>query len=375
MDFKFTKEQLEYKKEVVKFAKQHLNSCSENGFSKEIWNKIAEFGFLAFNAEEKYGGLEESYVTTALCLEALGYACEDNGLIFVINNHLWVAQNLINIYGTDYLKEKYLSDMVDGNCLGCFALTEAEAGSDALSMSTVAEEYDDTYVLNGNKIFISNGPIADVFVVIAKTEKDKYTAFVVEKDFEGVVIGETIEKMGLKSCPFSEVKLENCKVPKKNILGKVNGGSFIMMAALDWERCFEFASNIGTMKRIAEKCTHYARKRKQFGKPIGTYQGVSSKIADMTVAIEMSRCMLYKIASMKDEGISTFKESAIFKLYVSENYVKTCQDAIQIFGAYGYTEEYGLERELRDAIGAVIYSGTSELQRNTIYEMSIGDRF
>lgn len=375
MNFGYTEEQNEYRSEIIKFANKNLNNHDYTKFNQDLWKKIADFGFLAFNVGEQYGGLEESYLTTAICLEALGYACEDNGFIFVINNHLWVAQNLISIYGTDVIKDKYLKKMVSGDCIGCFALTEAEAGSDALSMTTVAEEVEDGFILNGNKIFISNAPIADLFVVIAKTKKDKYTAFVVEKEFEGVSIGKTIEKMGLESCPFSEVIFDHCKVPKENIIGNIDGGSFIMAAALEWERCFEFASHIGTMQRIMEQCISYARKRKQFKKPIAEFQGVSNKIADMKVAIEMSRCMLHRIALLKDNDMSAFKESAIFKLYVSENYVQVCQNAIQIFGGYGYSKEYGFERELRDAMGSVIYSGTSEIQRDTIFKMSLYERF
>lgn len=377
MNFDYTEEQIEYRKEMIKFAKKELSIDHDyKVFSREMWKRTADFGLFALNVNETYGGFSESYLTTAICLEALGYACKDNGFIFVINNHLWVAQNLLHIYGSDVLKQKYLSKMVAGDCIGCFAITEVEAGSDALSMATTAtKNADGTFSLNGSKMFISNGPIADLFVVAAKTNDNKFTIFVVEKDFEGFEIGKTIEKMGLESCPFCELVFDSCKVPKENILGIIDGGSFIISAALEWERCFEFASNIGTIQRIMEQCIEYSEKRKQSGKPIASFQGISHKIADMKVAIEMARGLLYKIAWMKDNEKNAYKECAIFKLYVSEHYVKACQDALQIFGGYGYTKEYSYERELRDAIGSLIYSGTSEIQRNTIYGLSVRDRF
>ena len=263
--------------------------------------------------------------------------------------------------------------MVIGEIIGCFAITEADAGSDACGMRTIATETDNCFVLNGSKIFISNGPIADVFIVVAKMETNakKYTAFVVEKEFEGFSIGKNIEKMGLEACPSCEIVFNNCKIPKENIIGTINNGSFIMTSALEWERCFEFASHIGAMQRIMEMCIDYSKKRKQFNKRICEFQGVTHKIADMKVAIELSRNYLYNIATMKDRGESAFLESSIFKLFVSEKYVKVCQDAIQIFGAYGYSRDLPLERYYRDAKITEIGDGTSEIQKIIIADEAI----
>lgn len=180
---------------------------------------------------DTYGGLGESYLTAAIAFDALGYACKNNGLIFAINNHIWVAQNLIYLYGTELLKDKYVKKMVDGDLIGAFALTEAESGSDAFNMSTKAEKNGNYYLVNGCKMFISNGPIADVFIVLARTEKTKFTAFVVERNFDGVKTGRNIEKMGLDGCPTSELILENCRVPEENILGTLNMGENIISAA------------------------------------------------------------------------------------------------------------------------------------------------
>ncbi len=372
MDFNLTNEQLEYKKEVEVFAKRNLN-CKEglNRFSEDMWKKVSELGLLGMTISEEYGGMNENYQTAAILIETLGYACINNGLIFVLNNHIWVAQNLIYLYGSEYLKNKYLRDMVQGNKIGAFALTECDSGSDAYNMHTRAEKRGSSYVLNGNKMFISNGTIADIFIVFAidEADKEKIIAFVIEKTFKGVKIGKEIEKMGLDSCPLSEFVLNDCEVPEKNILGSIESGRFILMSALEWERVFEFAPHIGAMKRLIERCVRYSDSRMQFNRNIGTFQAVSHKIADMKKNLELSELMLYKIAWLKDQGKSAFTEAAIFKIFVSESYIKACQEAMQIFGAYGYTKEYGLERELRDALACSIYSGTNEMLRNTIYQM------
>lgn len=374
MDYQLTKDQKVLRKEVIAFAKEHLNDKKYyEKFSYDMWREVADFGLLGLTVDEKYGGLGESYETAAIIFEALGYACHNNGFIFVINNHIWVSENLICHYGTEEQKDRFLPDMVQGKKIGAIAITEAESGSDAFSMATRAVEDGDDYILNGTKMFISNGPIADIFIVFAVTETDpakQITAFIVEKTFDGVKIGNDIEKMGLGACPTSEIVFNNVRVPKKNILGKLGGGKTIMTGALEWERCYEFAPHVGCMQRVMEECIVQANERKQFGKPIAEYQAVSHKIANMKVAIEMSRLMLYKIGWLKDHNRSAFTEASVFKLYVSENYITTCREAVQIFGAYGYTKEYEMERELRDALACSIYSGTNEMQRNTLFQMA-----
>ncbi len=374
MDFTITKEQKQFKREIVEFAKNNLNDSDYlERFSPDMWKKISDFGFLGLTVSEEFGGLEESYLTAALAIEALGYGCKNNGFIFVVMNHIWVCQNLIYLYGTDVLKRKYLKSMVCGEQIGAIAITEADSGSDALSMITTAEEKEDCFVLNGSKMFISNGPIADVFVVYAVTEKDperKISAFVVEKKYEGVKVGKDIEKMGLGACPTSELILDHVCVPKENVLGQLHSGAVLMTIALEWERFYEFVPHIGAMQRIMEKCIEQAKARKQFGSPIEEYQAVSHKISEMKISIEMERQMMYKIAWLKDKGKSAYEETSIFKVFVSENYIKTCREAMQIFGAYGYCKEYEIERELRDALACSIYSGTNEMQRNTIYNMA-----
>ena len=372
MDFSLTKEQKEYISEVRKFSVENLNGNDEKDFfSESMWKLTSDFGILGITIGEEYGGMDESYLTAALMIEELGYSCNNNGFVFVINHHIWVSQNLIYLYGSDFLKEKYLPELVTGEKIGAFALTECDSGSDACSMKMTAKKVQGGYVLNGSKMFISNGTIADIFVLFALDEAnpEKVISFVVEKEFAGLKIGKKIETLGLNSCPLSEVTLTDCFIPEENVLGTPDSGKMIFISALEWERIYEFAPHIGAMHRVIDSCMKYVNERKQFGQNIGEFQAVSHKIANMKIHFELSRNMLYKIAWMKDQGKNAFTDASIFKVFVSESYIQACRDALQIFGAYGYTKEYDIERELRDALACSIYSGTNEIQRNTIYRM------
>lgn len=372
MIFTPTKDQKEIRDEIINFTLANLNDPNEKDcFSTKLWNKVSEFGLLGLNLPEEYNGMNQNYTTAAMVYEALGYACENNGLVFAINNHVWVCQQLIYLYGSQQLKNKYLPRMACGEMIGAIAITEPDAGSDAYSMRTIAKEVEGGYELSGSKMFISNGTVADIFIVFSKTISDnRLTAFIVEKAFAGVSSGQDIEKMGLEGCPMSEISFNGCIIPKENVLDEVNFGDHILRDALELERCYEFAPHVGAMQRVMEKCLQYVEEREQFGRKLSSFQAVTHKIAEMKVKIEMSRLMLYKIAGLRDDGKNTYMETSIFKLFVSEAYIKTCQDAIQIFGAYGYTKEYGLEQELRDAIACSIYSGTSEVQKNIIFTLS-----
>jgi alkylation response protein AidB-like acyl-CoA dehydrogenase len=240
-----------------------------------------------------------------------------------------------------------------------------------MSLTTFAEPVEGGYILNGSKMFISNAPIADIFIVLAltKLEPREYTAFIVEKQFDGIKVGSEISKMGLDACPISEVTFDKCYIPSENVLGKCGFGSILVNEIITWERIYEFAPHVGAMQRVIEDCISYVNERKQSGRYIKDFQAVSHKIANMKVSLELSQNMLYKVAWLKDQGKKAYSEAAIFKLFVSECYIKICQDALQIFGAYGYTKEYGIERELRDAMACSIYSGTSEIMRNTIFQL------
>jgi len=375
MNFSFTEEQMSFKETVIKFAQRELNNNvneldKEGKFSWEGWEKCADFGIYGLPIPKKYKGFEEDILTCVLAMQALGYACEDNGLVFAINSHMWTCEIPILNFGTDEQKEKYLPGMCKGKLIGGHAMTESDSGSDAFSLKTTAVKKGDKYILNGTKMFVSNAPIADILLVFAITDKSKgfagVSAFIVEKGYPGFSVGKPLEKMGLRTSPTGEVILQNCEVPVENRLGKEGAGAAIFNAEMEWERSCLFACHLGAMERQLEACIKYAKERKQFGKPIGKFQSISNKIADMKVRLELSSLILYKVAWLKTQGKKAPIDSAIAKLYLSESYVSSSLDAVQIHGGYGYMKEFGIERDLRDSIAGKIYSGTSEIQRNII---------
>lgn len=370
-----TEDAVEFKELAIKFAQQELNDKAKerekNGeFNAEGWKKCADFGIQGLSMPEQYGGLGMDILTCIAAMEGLGYACKDSGLLFALNTHMWTCEAPILKFGTDAQKEKYLPRMIQGLIKGGHAITEPDSGSDAFTMRCKAEKRGDKYILNGTKTFITNAPIADILLVFAITNPQKgfagVSAFIVEKGFPGFSAGKPLEMMGLKTCPVGEVVLRDCEVPEENRLGREGAGSAIFNSEMEWERSCLFATHLGAMEKMLEDCVDYAKVRQQFGKPIGKYQSISHKIADMKVRIELSRLIIHNVASTKAQGKRAPLESAMAKLFVSESYVQNCLDAIQIHGAYGYSAEYDFERNLRDAIGGKIYSGTSEIQRNII---------
>jgi alkylation response protein AidB-like acyl-CoA dehydrogenase len=260
--------------------------------------------------------------------------------------------------------------MVRGSLVGCHAMSEPEAGSDAFSLSCSAERRGDHYVLRGAKTFISNAPIADLFLVFATVNKKKgwagVTGFLVDRGAKGLTVGAPLEKLGLKTSPTAELHLEDVEVPVERILGRVGQGSAIFNAEMEWERSCLFALHLGTMQRQLDATIAYAKDRKQFGQSIGSFQAVSHKIADMRLRIELAELILFKVAWMKSQGLRAPLESAMSKLFVSESFVQNSLDAVQLRGGYGFMSEYEVERDLRDSIGSRIYSGTNEIQRNII---------
>lgn len=370
-----TQEQIDLKEHAAKFARKELNEGArerekKSEFSIESWKKCAKYGIQGLALPEKYGGLGMDIMSCVLTMEGLGYGCKDSGLLFALNSHIWTCEMPIMKFGTEKQKEKYLALLCDGSLIGGHAITEPESGSDAFTMRATAIKKDDRYVLNGTKMFITNAPIADILLVFAITDKTMsfggISAFIVEKGTPGFSVGKPIEKLGLKTSPFSEVILEDCEISAENLLGREGAGSAIFNSEMDWERSCLFATHLGAMESIMEDTVQYAKERKQFGQQIGKFQSISHKIADMKVRVELSRLILYKVVSIKAEGKRAHLESSIAKLYISESYVQTCLDALQIHGAYGYTTEFDIERHLRDSLGGKIYSGSSEIQRNII---------
>ena len=375
MDFEFSEEQLDLKRNAIRFAQKTLNEDiirrdKDAIFPRELWKKCADFGIQGSGFPELYGGNDADIISTMLLMEGLGYGCKDSGLIFAINGHMWSVQMPILRFGSDAQRDKYLPKLCSGEWIGADSITEPDSGSDAYNLRTTARLEGDHYILNGTKTFCTMATLADVFVIFATVDKRKgfmgVTAFIVEKGYSGFSVGKQIQKMGLRTAPFAELILEDCKVPVENRLGREGNGAAIFDDSIEWERSCILASLLGGMERQLEQCINYAKERKQFGKPIGKYQSIANKIVDMKVRMETARLILYKVAWMKKARGKASMEAAIAKLYLSESWVKSCLDAVQIHGGYGYTTEFELERDLRDSIGSTIYSGTSEIQKNII---------
>lgn len=378
MDFEFTKEQMEYKRSAAEFAQKELNEGiierdRDSVFPRDLWKKCAEFGVQGAAFPEKYGGADADILSTMMIMEGLGYGCKDSGLIFALNGQMWTVQMPILRFGTEEQKDKYLPRLCSGQWIGAHGMTEPDSGSDAFSLDTTAELKGDHYVLNGTKTFSTSASVADMFLVFANVDKRKgfmgVTGFLIEKNFPGIKAGKDIKKMGLRTAPFAEIVMNDCIVPVENRLSREGNGAAIFDDAIEWERSCILASLIGNMERQLKTCIAYAKERKQFGKSIGKFQSIANKIADMKVRLETARLILYKVAWMKKAHGKATMEAAIAKLYISESWVKSCLDAVQIHGGYGFTTEYELERDLRDSIGSTLYSGTSEIQRNIIAKL------
>jgi alkylation response protein AidB-like acyl-CoA dehydrogenase len=375
MDFSLTKDQEQLQQAVTRFAERELRDDLltrdlHGDFSRALWEKCGTFGIQGLPFPEAYGGGGLDPLTTLIALEALGYACRDNGLLFSLNAQMWSFQLPLWKFGREDQKERYLPRLCDGTMIGVQAMTEPMSGSDAFSLRATARKTSGGYVIAGSKTFITNAPVADVFLVFARTDPAMgfagLSAFIVERQTPGLSVAGQIHKMGLRTSPMGELALDGCEVPDENLLGAPGAGSTIFNTSMDWERTCILATAVGTMQRQLERCVAHAKERTQFGQPIGKFQAVAHRIADMKVRLETARLLLYKVGWLKTQGKRTAMESAMVKLYLSECFVESSLDAVQIHGGYGYTAEYELERELRDAVGSRLYSGTSEIQRNII---------
>jgi len=375
MDFDWTEEQKELRHAAEELARGELNDGlrerdKRGEFNREGWNKLADFGIHGMPIPQEFGGMGLDALTTVGVLERVGYGCRDNGLVFSVNAHMWTAAIPVLTFGTNHQKDVILPKLARGEWVGGNAMSEPGSGSDAYSLATVARRRGDHYVLNGSKIFVTNGPIADVIVVFANADPDKgpngITTFLVEKGTPGLSLGSPTEKMGLKTSPMCELFFDDCEVPVENRLGREGAGKHLFAHSMTWERACILASAVGAMERLLDTCIRYAKERKQFGQSIGKFQLVASKIVDMKLRVETARSLLYRAGWLRAKGKSIFLEAAMAKLWISESWVQCAQDAIQIHGGYGYMQEYEIERELRDAVGSKLYSGTSEIQRAII---------
>jgi alkylation response protein AidB-like acyl-CoA dehydrogenase len=345
----------------------------EARFDRELWQKCADFGVLGMPIPQEYGGQGLGLSHLLAVMEGLGYGARDQGVLFSLNAHLWTNSIPILIYGTPEQRQRYLPGLCDGTLIGANAASEPQAGSDIFSMRARAVRDGDSYVLDGAKTFVTNAPVADLFVAYATVDAGLgvmgVTGFIVERGTPGLTISRKLDKMGLRTSPMAEVIFEECRIPATQRLGQEGRGAQVFQCSMEWERGSILASCLGVMRRQIEECTAHARSRKQFGKAIGKFQSVANRLVDMKVRIETCRPLVYRIGALKDAGKDATMEAAIAKLHVSESFVQSSMDAIQTFGGYGYMTEQQVERDLRDAVASTLYSGTSEIQRNIIARM------
>jgi alkylation response protein AidB-like acyl-CoA dehydrogenase len=376
MDFSFTDEQTALRDTIVKFARAELNDDvverdRAETFSRESWRKCAEIGIQGMPVPEEYGGSGADPLSCAIALEALGYGCRDGGLVFSLCAHLLACVVPVWKHGSEEQKGRYLKGLCDGTLIGAHAITEPNSGSDTFAMRLRATRDGSGWRLTGTKTFVSNGPVADANVVFAVTDPEKgyyggVTAFLIERGLHGFSTGQKFAKMGLRTSPVGELVFDDAHVGEDAVLGTVGGGAGVFATAMDWERSLLVAAHLGTMERLLETSIEYVRSRSQFGQPIGKYQGVGHKIADMKVRLEAARLLTYRTASRLGKTRSISLDASITKLFVSESLVETARDAVQVHGGNGFMVEYEVERAFRDAVGGTIYSGTSEMQRNII---------
>lgn len=360
---------------AIAFARQALDydvvaADAVEAFNKDGWLRCADFGVLGMPIPKEFGGLGLGLSSLLAVMEGLGYGTRDQGLLFSLNAHLWTNSIPILQFGTDSQRARYLPSLCDGSRIGANAASEPDAGSDIFSMRTRAVRDGDCYVINGTKMFVTNAPVADLFVAYATLDPalgaTGITAFIIERDTPGMSVSRKLHKMGLRTSPMAEVLFENCRVPVAQRLGREGRGVEVFECSMEWERGCILANCLGVMRRQLEECIRHARERRQFGKPIGKNQSVANRIVDMRVRLETSRALVHRIGELKDRDQPAMLEAAMAKLHVSDCYIKSSLDAVQIFGGYGYMTEQQVERDLRDAVGSGLYSGTSEIQRNLI---------
>ncbi|MGE6377245.1 acyl-CoA dehydrogenase [Peribacillus muralis] len=372
MDFKFTEEQEMMRKMVSDFAKNeiapHIEAMEKGMFPKAILQKMGELGLMGIPIPEQYGGAGMDFMSYIIAINEISKVSPTLGVILSV--HTSVGTNPIVYFGTEEQKRKYVPKLAAGQYLGAFCLTEQSSGSDAASLKSKAVKEDGLYRINGSKVFITNGGEADVFIVFASTDLQAgskgISAFIVEKGTPGLIIGKDERKMGLHGSSTVQVTFEDLKVPEGNLLGKEGEGFKIAMANLDAGRIGIASQALGIAEGAMEHAVQYAKDRVQFNKPIALQQGIGFKLADMATGIEASRLLVYRAAFLRSEGLKCGKEAAMAKLFASRTAVDVAIEAVQVFGGYGYTTEYPVERYFRDAKVTEIYEGTSEIQRMVI---------
>ncbi|GEN32214.1 alkylation response protein AidB-like acyl-CoA dehydrogenase [Cerasibacillus quisquiliarum] len=373
MNLKFTEEQEMMRTMVRDFAQNEVakeveRMETEDRFPIEVIKKMGELGLMGIPIDEKYGGSGMDFTSYIIAIHELSKVSASVGVILSV--HTSVGTNPILYFGTEEQKQKYIPKLASGEYIGAFALTEPSAGSDAASLRTTAKRDGDDYILNGSKMFITNGGVAQTYIVFARTSEEErsrgISAFIVEKDTPGLIIGKKERKMGLHGSNTVELSFDNCRVSKEQLLGEEGEGFKIAMSNLDRGRVGIAAQALGIAEASLEHAIAYAKEREQFGKPIAHQQGLSFKLADMATQVEAAKLLTYQAAELVGKGLPAGKQASMAKMYSTKTAVKTAIEAVQVFGGYGYTEDYPVERFFRDAKVTEIYEGTNEIQRLVI---------
>ena len=373
MDFRLNDEQELLRDTIREFTESEIAPLAaeldeQEKFPEDMIPMLGEIGVMGIPVAEDFGGVGMGNFENVLAIEEISKACASTGIAVAVHTTLccWPIQT----YGTDEQKEKYLPGLASGEMLGAFALTEPNAGSDASMQSTTAVDNGDHYVLNGSKIFITNGKYADVYIVFAVTDKAAgkkgISAFILEKGMEGFTFGSKEHKMGIRASATYELVFDNVKVPKENLLGKEGNGYKIALASLDGGRIGVAAQALGIAQGALDQASAYVKERVQFGKPISFFQNTQFKLAEMKTRVEAARCLVYRAASKMDAGENYSEDAAIAKLFAAETARDVTCQAVQLFGGYGFTREYPVERMMRDAKITELYAGTSEVQKMVI---------
>ncbi|MBO1624066.1 acyl-CoA dehydrogenase AcdA [Bacillus arachidis] len=376
MHFKLSEEHEMIRKMVREFARNEVAPTAaerdeEERFDRALFDQMAELGLTGIPWPEEYGGIGSDYLAYVIAVEELSRVCASTGV--TLSAHTSLAGWPIFKFGTEEQKQKFLRPMAEGKKIGAYGLTEPGSGSDAGGMRTTAKREGDHYILNGSKIFITNGGIADIYVVFALTDPESKqrgtSAFIVESDAPGFSVGKKESKLGIRSSPTTEIMFEDCRIPAENLLGEEGQGFKIAMQTLDGGRNGIAAQAVGIAQGALDASVDYARERHQFGKPIAAQQGIGFKLADMATNVEAARLLTYQAAWLESEGLPYGKESAMSKVFAGDTAMKVTTEAVQVFGGYGYTKDYPVERFMRDAKITQIYEGTQEIQRLVISRM------
>ncbi|MES5891457.1 MULTISPECIES: acyl-CoA dehydrogenase AcdA [Bacillus cereus group] len=376
MHFKLSEEHEMIRKMVRDFARNEVAPTAaerdeEERFDRALFDQMAELGLTGIPWPEEYGGIGSDYLAYVIAIEELSRVCASTGV--TLSAHTSLAGWPIFKFGTEEQKQKFLRPMAEGKKIGAYGLTEPSSGSDAGGMRTTAKRDGDHYILNGSKIFITNGGIADIYVVFALTDPESKqrgtSAFIVESDTPGFSVGKKESKLGIRSSPTTEIMFEDCRIPVENLLGEEGQGFKVAMQTLDGGRNGIAAQAVGIAQGALDASVEYARERHQFGKPIAAQQGIGFKLADMATDVEAARLLTYQAAWLESEGLPYGKESAMSKVFAGDTAMKVTTEAVQVFGGYGYTKDYPVERYMRDAKITQIYEGTQEIQRLVISRM------